>query len=300
MIRLLQRLRQLGNEFGRQAGGRVWWSRSPEASPASIPEPLWALTLQQLGFLSTLSPERLGRLKKVSEHLLDRKPMIGARGLEISDEMAVLIATQAALLVLDLSLDLYDDMSAIVVYPDGFTVRQQHMDEAGVVHEWQETLAGEAIGQGGAVVLSWRDVASQQEAGFPHNIVLHEFAHKIDMGRGDANGYPPFLAGLHDRALLSDWTAVFSDAYTDFCTRVEALEERLPSDFDDASAEHAALYDALTAALPLDPYASRDPAEFFAVASEAFFVAPAPLLAAYPKVYALLTAYYRQDPLAAG
>ena len=79
--------------------------------------------------------------------------------------------------------------------------------------------------------------------------------------------------------------------------RVDALEERLPLDFDDDKAVHAALYDKLFATLPLDPYASRHPAEFFAVASEAFFVMPQPLADAYPEVYRLLARYYRQDPL---
>ncbi len=269
-------------------------------SPASVPSPLWASTVRQLRFLSYLTPAQLNRLRHTSEQLLDRKPIVGAQGLEVTDEMAVQVAAQAALLVLELSLDLYEDMSAIVLYPGAFSVRQQQMDEAGVVHEWQETLAGEAVGQGGAVVLSWDDLAWQQASGAPHNIVIHEFAHKIDMGRGDANGFPPFLAGLHDPDALSGWTAAFSDAYTDFCRRVETFENSLPVDFDDENPAHAARYDELAAALPLDPYAARDPAEFFAVASEVFFVAPAPLAAAYPPVYALLAAYYRQDPLPAG
>ena len=268
--------------------------------PAPIPSPLWASTVRQLDFLSYLTPAQLSRLRHTSERLLDRKPIVGVQGLEVTDEMAVLVATQAALLVLELNLDLYEDMSAIVLYPGAFSVRQQQTDEAGVVHEWQETLAGEAVGQGGAVVLSWDDLARQRESGAPHNIVIHEFAHKIDMGRGDANGFPPFLAGLHDRDALSGWTAEFSATYADFCTRVEAFEKFLPVDFDDQNPAHAARYDKLAAALPLDPYAARDPAEFFAVASEVFFVAPAPLAATYPRVYGLLVTYYRQDPLAAG
>lgn len=268
-------------------------------APTTIPSPLWASTVRQLGFLCYLTPEQLSRLKGLTEQLLDHKPIAGAQGLDVSDEMAVLVAAQAALLVLELSLDLYEDMSAIVLYPGAFSVKQQQMDEAGVVHEWQETLAGEAVGQGGAVVLSWDDLTWQQASGAPHNIVIHEFAHKIDMGRGDANGFPPFLAGLHDRDALSGWTAAFSDAYADFCSRVENVENCLPEDFDDENPAHTARYDELTAALPLDPYAARDPAEFFAVASEVFFVAPASLAAAYPPVYALLAAYYRQDPLPA-
>lgn len=280
-----------------------WWSQlfsalAPE--PAPIPEALWQSTLRQLPFLDRLDDDERARLKLLCERLLARKPVSGAKGFEVSDEVAVLIAAQACVLVLNLDLALYDDMSAVIVFPDAFGVRQQHVDEAGVVHEWDEELAGEAVEQGGAVALSWFDVELQQEPGATHNIVIHEFAHKIDMGRGAANGCPPFLEHLHDPERLRDWPAVFSAAYEDFCTRVDRLEDALPDDFDADRPQHAELYDALAIDLPLDPYASRDPAEFFAVASEAFFVAPQPLAAAYPEVYRKLQAYYRQDPLGTG
>lgn len=279
-----------------------WWSQLRSAfsrEPASIPDALWQSTLRQLSFLDRLDSGERARLKALCERLLARKPVTGAQGFEVSDEVAVLIAAQACVLVLNLDLALYDDMSAVIVLPDAFGVRQQHVDEAGVVHEWEEELAGEAVEQGGAVALSWFDVELQQEPGATHNIVIHEFAHKIDMGRGAANGCPPFLRDLHEPEHLRDWPAVFSAAYDDFCARVDRLEEALPPDFDADHAQHAELYDALAIDLPLDPYAARDPAEFFAVASESFFVAPQPLAAAYPEVYRKLRSYYRQDPLGA-
>jgi Mlc titration factor MtfA (ptsG expression regulator) len=269
---------------------------SPE--PTRIPDILWQTTLLQLPFLDRLDQDERARLKLLCERLLYRKPVSGASGFAISDEVAVLIAAQACLLVLNLDLALYDDLSAVLVLPDAFGVRQRHIDDAGVVHEWDEELAGEAVEQGGAVVLSWTDVALQQESGVTHNIVIHEFAHKIDMGRGAANGCPPFLNGMHDPALLRDWPEVFNAAYRDFCDRVDRFEAQLPEDFDDHHPDHAQRYDQLSAGLPLDPYAARDPAEFFAVASEAFFIAPAPLADGYPQIYRKLAAYYRQDPLA--
>lgn len=277
-----------------------WLSRLRAAftrAPARIPGPLWDATLTRLPFLLRLNPEERERLKLLCETLLDRKPLSGARGFEVSDEIAVLVAAQACLLVLNLELSLYDDLSAILILPDAFGVRQQHVDEAGVVHEWEEELAGEAIDQGGAVVLSWVDLASQHEVGPAHNIVIHEFAHKIDMGRGSANGFPPLLRGLHDPMQFRDWPDVFNAAYQDFCTRVDAIEAQLPDDFDTGHPVHDKHYEALTTTLPLDPYAARDPAEFFAVASEAFFADPAPLAHGYPEVYRLLSAYYRQETL---
>jgi Mlc titration factor MtfA (ptsG expression regulator) len=270
------------------------------SEPARISDPLWQTTLRQLPFLDRLHQDERARLKLLCERLLDRKPVSGARGFALSDDVAVLIAAQACLLVLNLDLSLYDDLSAVLVLPNAFGIRQRHIDDAGVVHEWDEELAGEAVEQGGAVVLSWTDVELQQESGATHNIVIHEFAHKIDMGRGPANGCPPFLKGVHDPALLSDWPEVFNAAYRDFCDRVDRLEMLLPEDFDERHPDHAKRYDELSAGLPLDPYAARDPAEFFAVASEAFFIAPAPLADGYSQVYRKLAAYYRQDPLASG
>ncbi len=265
---------------------------------ATIPDELWAATLLRLPFLDYLNDDDRSRLKSLCEALLQKKPLAGVGGFEVDDDTAVLIAAQACVLVLNLDLSLYDDMAAILVHPDAFSVRQQHLDEAGVMHEWDEELAGEAVDQGGAVVLSWQDLMLPTEPGMPYNLVIHEFAHKIDMGRGAANGFPPFLDGLHVRAELADWPAAFSEAYDNFCERVDLLEDSLPPDFDPERDDHAALYEALAAELPLDPYAARDPAEFFAVASEAFFVAPAPLAEDYPQIHRLLAAYYRQDPLA--
>jgi Mlc titration factor MtfA (ptsG expression regulator) len=130
------------------------------------------------------------------------------------------------------------------------------------------------------------------------NVVIHEFAHKIDMVRGDANGYPPFLAAYHQGLAPERWQRGFTAAYADFRDRVDALERSLPPDFDPDDEADAAYYDELAQALPLDPYAAHNPAEFFAVASEAFFVQPGPLAADYPEIYRLLAQYYRQDPLA--
>lgn len=260
-----------------------------------IPDALWHQAMAALPFLHYLLPDELARLKLASEELLHRKRFTGAGGFELSDETAVLIAAQACLPVLNLTLDLYADMAGIIVYPSAFVIPQSEMDEAGVVHEWHEPASGEAVHAGGAVVLSWEDA---QEADAPgYNVVIHEFAHKIDMGNGGANGCPPFLAAYHQGIDPAAWQRTFSFAYQDFVESVDDLEARLPADFNDANPAHAALYDELCAALPLDPYAAQHPAEFFAVASEAFFVLPQPLADVYPDVYRLLALYYQQNPL---
>src|SRR5262249_40823228 len=103
------------------------------------------------------------------------------------------------------------------------------------------------------------------------NIVIHEFAHKLDMLNGDANGYPPLHRGMSRQA----WSTTFERAYRDFCARVDRDEE-----------------------LRIDPYASESPAEFFAVISETFFLMPSAILSYYPLVYEQLCRFYRQDPAA--
>ena len=265
-----------------------------------IPASLWQAGVARLPFLQRLAPAELARLKQLSETLLEKKTFTGAGGLELTDEIAVSIAAQASLPVLNLTLDLYRDMAGVIVYPAAFIVPQAEMDEAGVMHEWHEPVSGEALDAGGAVVLSWEDVEQADSSmTIPgYNVVIHEFAHKIDMGDGVANGCPPFLAAYHGGIAVSAWQRSFSAAYVDFTRRVDELESCLPDNFDEDNPAHAAHYEGLCAGLPLDPYAASHPAEFFAVASEAFFVLPQPLATAYPDIYRLLVHYYRQDPLA--
>jgi hypothetical protein len=268
-----------------------------------IPAVLWQDCVARLPFLHRLSAPDEARLKQLCETLLARKTFTGVGGLELTDEIAVLIAAQACLPVLNLTLDLYRDMPGVIVYPSAFIVSQAEVDEAGVLHEWREPVSGEALDAGGAIVLSWEDVAQADPStkGPGYNVVIHEFAHKIDMGDGAANGCPPFLAAYHRTLGVRQWRLAFSAAYQDFTRRVDALENRGPYDFFDADhPPHGVGGAAGNAGLPLDPYAASHPAEFFAVASEAFFVLPQPLAAVYPEIYRLLAQYYRQDPLADG
>ena len=141
-------------------------------------------------------------------------------------------------------------------------------DEYGVVHESHEPHAGEAWLQG-PVILSWAEVAQMRDDGV--NVVIHEFAHKLDMLNGDANGYPP----LHSDMDRNRWSGIFSAAYDDFCDRVDREQPTA-----------------------IDPYAAESPGEFFAVVSEAFFELPETVRESYPEVYKQLVAFYRQDPYA--
>lgn len=259
-----------------------------------IDEAQWQHAVQGMPFLHRLDADELARLKSLAARFLDTHAVSGANGFAVGNEVALCIAAQACLPVLNLTLELYDDMAGVIVYPAAFVVRHSEVDEDGVVHEWEAAMAGEALDAGGAVVLSWEDAQEDHLWDDGGNLVIHEFVHKIDMGSGGANGCPPFLARFHAGIDPARWKAAFSAAYDDFCARVDALECQLPPDFDDANEHHLDLYADLAQALPMDPYGSEAPAEFFAVASEAFFARPAPLRRAYPQVFELLEQYYRQ------
>lgn len=260
-----------------------------------IPPKLWAETVIALPCLQRLDAKELAILKQQSETLLASKSLSGAAELDITDAMAASIAAQACLPILHLGLELYKDMTGIVVYPAAFLVRRQQRDMAGVMHEWHEPLSGEAMDGGGGVVLSWQDVQQPKAAHSPHNVVIHEFVHKIDMLHDGANGCPPFLSKWHARIDPARWQQVFREAFQDLQERVAAQHSALPLPHH----PHPFAEQASSKPPMLDPYAATHPAEFFAVASETFFMSPQVLHHIYPEVYALLAAYFRQDPLSA-
>jgi len=218
--------------------------------PASIPEALWHHTLLHYPFLARRPVADHLRLRELVSQFLARKEFTGAHGFVITDEMAVAIAAQACLPVLHLGLRWYDDFKGIVVHPGAMLARRETTDQAGVVHRYSEALLGEAM-ERGPVTLSWQDVAAAGElAEHGHNVVIHEFVHKIDMRDGAADGCPP----LPSRAAHAAWHAVMQPAYDAFCEQV-AMAERFGGE-------------------PpwLDRYGATAPAEFFAVACEGYFV----------------------------
>ena len=223
--------------------------------------------VERLPVLHGLTTDELQRLREGASLLLHDKSFSAAGGAEVDDAMQLDIALQACLLTLNLAEDSYRGWNEIILYPGEFLRHREEMDEAGVVHHTRDILAGESW-HGGPLVLSLADVASSGQAdGF--NVVLHEFAHKLDMLNGDANGFPPLHRGMDAAA----WADDFSRAYGNFCGRIDAGEDTA-----------------------IDPYASYDPAEFFAVLTEVFFEMPGLLHAEYPAVYQQLQQFYRQDP----
>jgi Mlc titration factor MtfA (ptsG expression regulator) len=236
---------------------------------AALPDALWRDACRVLPFLAPYTADELARLRDLVVLFLDAKSIVGAQGHDVTPLQRTIIAIQACVLVLNLDLALYEGFENIVVYPDEFVPGWEYEDEAGVVHRRDDALAGEAM-HGGPVVLSWPDVAASADWDASQmNLVIHEFAHKIDMQNGDANGCPP----LPDDAARREWQRVMRDAYADFSARVDADEDTA-----------------------IDPYAAESPGEFFAVLSEVFFAEPALLQDEYPEVYREFARFYRQDP----
>lgn len=244
-----------------------WWRR--RRTP-SIPEPLWQQVLAAYPFLAERSGGERERLRTLAAEFLQAKEFHGAQGLTITDELALAVAAQAVLPVLHLGLRWYDDFVGIVVHPDQVVARRSAQDDAGVVHEWEEVLAGEAM-ERGPVMLSWRDVqdaGSSAEHGY--NVVIHEFIHKIDMRDGEPDGCPPLPVGRR-----REWQRVLGAEYERFREQV-VVAERFGGD-----------------PTWLDPYGAENPGEFLAVAGEAYFVNRARFAQVYPALLALFDGFFR-------
>ncbi|MEO6696948.1 MAG: M90 family metallopeptidase [Gammaproteobacteria bacterium] len=245
------------------------WRRRRILKHEPLPDEVWRRVVTRLSFLRGLTEDELARLRAWVVLFLHSKKFSTAGGLMLSDEMRVMIAAQACVLILNLDLDYYDDWVEIIVYPGGFVADHDYEDEAGIMHRAHDPLSGEAWPHG-PVILSWEDVAGD-ELTPGHSVVIHEFAHKLDMRNGEANGFPQ----LHAEMSRLAWSAAFSAAYADFCMRVDAGK-----------------------GTGIDSYAAENPAEFFAVMSDAFFTMPHRVQQTYPVIYQQLTLFYRQDPVA--
>jgi Mlc titration factor MtfA (ptsG expression regulator) len=246
-----------------------WWTQHL-LHRHRISWPVWRQVLKASPLLARLNKKEQHRLRELTSLFLHRKVLVGADGFELDQTAQALIAAQASLLILNLGLDWYDGWSEIIVYPGAFLAPHRERDEAGVVHEGPRGLSGEAWGRG-PVLLSWGDIApeTRQQRRPGSNVVLHEFAHKLDFLDGAANGIPP----LHPGNTVQQWAEDFTRAYADLTQHSE---------------HHAA---------GIDPYATTNPAEFFAVVTELFFEEPQRLQQAYPAIYDELRRFYLQDPL---
>lgn len=232
----------------------------------AIPDAIWAQTLARYPFLPD-GP----RLREMSSLFLASKEFHAAGGLVLSDAMAVAVAAQACLPVLELGLGLYQATQTIVMHPAEVEAPRRDHDEGGLVHEWTEELAGEAM-DGGPLMLAWSAVeaaTAPAEDAPVFNVVIHEFVHLIDMANGDADGLPPLASAGDSRR----WIEALTLAWDRFADRVAHREPSC-----------------------IDPYGTAALDEFFAVASEAFFVQPQRLKNEDPRLFAQLAGFFRQNP----
>jgi Mlc titration factor MtfA (ptsG expression regulator) len=249
-----------------------WWEQRRRRRILAAPFPdAWRSTLRRnmrhFGYLDAGEAARLCELVQV---FVAEKYWEGCGGLEMSDEIRVTIAGQACLLALGFEREPYSNVETILVYPS--TVKPRRVEDpifaAPRIVPDTQYLLGEAH-QRGPVILTWdavRQGGRHPELG--HNVVYHEFAHKLDMLDGAVDGVPP-LAG---RPQYDRWVAVCTAAY-----------EELRRGFDQGIETF------------LDPYGLSDQAEFFAVVTEAFFDEPVRLRNLHPELYAVLSEFYRQE-----
>lgn len=247
---------------------RRWrrWREQRLIERHAIPDALWASTRARYPFLPDSE-----RLRAMSSLFLAHKEFHAAGGLVLTDAMAVAVAAQACLPVLELGLGLYDATTTIVLHPAEVEAPRRDRDDGGLVHEWTEELAGEAM-DGGPLMLAWSAVeaGSQQPDDAPvFNVVIHEFVHLIDMVNGEADGLPPLPSAAESKR----WVEDLSLAWDRFADRVAHREPSC-----------------------IDPYGSAQLDEFFAVAAEAFFVQPARLKQEDPRLFAQLAGFFRQEP----
>jgi Mlc titration factor MtfA (ptsG expression regulator) len=213
-----------------------------------------------------LDDDERQRLGARAVELLATKQWEAAHGFELTDEITMLIAAEAALIALELDADAFREVRAIVVHPTTMVMRGQHSQVVGVVSDDPMPILGQANNGLGPVMVAW-DAASFQ-ARHPdegNNVVFHEFAHKLDMLTGQANGTPPMASAAAEAAWVEACTAAYQR-----------------------------VVDGHSAALR--PYAGVNTAEFFAVATEVFFDTPTALTTHEPALYEVLADWYGQDP----
>ena len=229
----------------------------------------WVALLDGLPFVAALTPERRRRLEELTAVLIDQVHWEGRAGLVITDEMRVTIAAQACRLTLGLGDDAYSGVRTVYVFPSTYTARGGASGMRGVVSEQASPRLGEAWLRG-PVVLAWdairRGVAIPDDG---RNVIYHEFAHKLDMIDGYADGAPP----ARSRADFDTWTQVSAREYDFLVEAARRGKQTL-----------------------MDPYGATNPAEFFAVATELFFERPEAMRKGQSELYECLARFYGQDP----
>lgn len=218
------------------------------------------------GFMSSLSERQQVKVRQSIQILVAEKNWEGCGGLALTDEHRVTIAAQMARMTLYFDEDYFDSVLSILVYPAAYLAKSQEQLSGGVIVEGSSGRLGEAWHRG-PVILSWSEVLENVRDAYPQrNVVIHEFAHQIDMRNGShADGFPP----LESAQVAQQWSRIMPAAFEELA---HICQMGIPN--------------------LLDCYGATNPAEFFAVASESYFEQPAELQYQWPEVFELLDAFY--------
>lgn len=231
----------------------------------------WKSIVQRnLPIFSRLSPADQAELLGHVQVFLAEKHFEGCGGLELTDEIRVTIAAQACLLLLHRETDYYPELVTILVYPSAYIAHEDRYLGGNIWEQGEDDRLGHTGRRMGSLVLAWD--AAKRGAADPAdgaNLVLHEFAHQLDFEDSQTDGAP----ALNTRAEYLAWARVMSREFQQLQTADETGTETV-----------------------LDTYGAKNPAEFFAVATEAFFERPRALRAKQPDLYTQFAAFYRQDP----
>ena len=257
-------------ETGEGNGGMLFITKLRRNRLKSRPfPPAWEKGLECVPLYGRLPEHDRKELKGHIQVFLAEKSFEGCGGFEMTDEARLMVATQACILLLHRETDYFPGLSSIIIYPDEYLAPLQEVDESGVVTEWIDRLSGESCREG-SIVLSWKDVTLKgPDVHEAYNVVLHEFAHQLDVEDGITSGAPLPVQPSRRRALA------------------EVLERgrlRLKHDLDRARAT------------VLDSYGKESLEEFFAVATECFFERPLSLRNWDTELFLELSGYYRQNP----
>ena len=248
-----------------------WLRRRRRKKLLATPFPeRWESFLHPLPFYESLSDAERAALRDTLRIIVTEKRWEGCGGMAITDEVRVTIAAQAAVLILGIEHDYYRRVRSILVYPSVFKVPGR-VGPDGMMVDGGAPVLGLAQHRG-PVVLAWDQATyggENWEDG--HNVVLHEFAHMLDMLDDWADGTPP----LESRDQYEAWARIMREEYETLVVNAEKRRATL-----------------------LDKYGATNPAEFFAVATECFFEKPLQMRRKHSSLYGLLRSYYLQDPAA--
>jgi Mlc titration factor MtfA (ptsG expression regulator) len=284
----------------------AWKRRQQRAQILSTPFPAeWRALLERMPLYQRLPVNLRHDLEPLIRAFLNDITFRGYHGLEITDEIRLTIAMQACLLVVHRDYRVYGDLHSVLVYPEEFVVEESEVDEAGVVTEGSRALSGQTLDTD-KIVLSWHDVQEASTADEPYNVVLHEFAHYLDHIAGGALTTPGRRA-VTDGALTTpapldgDAFGQHTGAHEKFAgarSQRDSHPGTLAAWHDVLEREYEALCDAVDRgdATLIDPYGAEDLAEFFAVATEAFFEIPKELEQRHAALYRSLRDFYDLDP----